>query len=98
QGADAAYGAATPIAVAGDKDCLRSAAPLVGQQQQAPTASSEALPLPLLLNRRRLMLFNPINGNGPCGSPFFALQPPIITTWVVALRRVITAAGRSCCD
>src|SRR5215467_9394231 len=52
QGADVACGAAGPIAVAGGKDCLRSAAPLVGQLPQAPTANSEALPFPLLLNRQ----------------------------------------------
>src|SRR5215472_9920489 len=38
QGAAAACGAAGPVAVAGGKDCLRSAAPLVGRKQQAPTA------------------------------------------------------------
>jgi hypothetical protein len=34
------------VAVAGGKDCLRSTAPLVGQPQQAPTANSEALTSP----------------------------------------------------
>ena len=52
QGADVACGAAGPIAVAGGKDCLRSAAPLVEQLPQPPTANSEALPFPLLLNRQ----------------------------------------------
>src|SRR5262245_35738794 len=52
QGAAAACGAAGLPAVAGGKDCLRSAAPLVGQPRQAPTANSEALPLPLFLNRQ----------------------------------------------
>ena len=62
------------IAVAGGKDCLRSAAPLVGQLQQAPTADSEALDLsPCCRTARRLMLFNAVNGNGPCGSQFCAL-------------------------
>ena len=50
QGAAAACGAAGPVAVAGGKDCLQSAPPLVGRPQQAPTANSEALSIPLLLN------------------------------------------------
>jgi len=41
-----ACGAAGLTADAGGKDCLRSAAPLVGQAQQAPTANSEALTFP----------------------------------------------------
>src|SRR5215475_8360546 len=42
----AAFGAAGLPAVAGGKDCPRSAAPLVGQPQQAPTANSEAFASP----------------------------------------------------
>jgi hypothetical protein len=37
---------------AGGKDCLRSAAPLVGQPQQLPTANSETLTSRLALNRQ----------------------------------------------
>jgi hypothetical protein len=47
-----ACGAAELPAVGGGKDCLRSKVPLVEQPQQAPIANSEALPLPLLLNRQ----------------------------------------------
>ena len=61
-------------AVAGGKDCLRSAPPLVGEPQQAPTAYSGALLSPCCRTDRRLMLFNAVNKNSPCGSQFCALH------------------------
>jgi hypothetical protein len=55
-------GAAEPTAVAGGKDCLRSAAPLVGQPQQSPTANSETFTSPRCCRTsRRLLLFNVVN-------------------------------------
>jgi hypothetical protein len=46
---------AGPAAAAGGKDCLRSAALLVGEPQQSPTANSETFTSP------RLMQFNVVD-------------------------------------
>jgi len=45
-------GAAEPTAVAGGKDYLRSAASLVGQPQQSPTANSVTLTSPPVVGRQ----------------------------------------------
>jgi len=95
QGADAACGAAGPPAVGGGKDCLRSAAPLVGQPQQAPTENSETLTCTSCCwTVRRLKLFNAVNGNGPCGSQFCALRRNI--PFVLYLSILAGPAAKPC--
>jgi hypothetical protein len=70
-------GAAGPQAFAEGKDCLRSAAPLVGQRLQSPTANNEAFTLSTRCPRQKtLMLFNVVNDNGPLADYNFAPLKP----------------------
>src|SRR5215510_207869 len=62
QDATAACGAAGLPAVAGGKDCLRSATALAASRQQRPTANSETLTSPACCRTsRRLMLLSVVN-------------------------------------